>query len=295
MAPTGLAWRCPNTPAGQAALVARLRGLTPQRIVLESTGGYERPLVAALADAALPISVANPRQVRDFARGLGTLAKTDRIDARLLARFAAIVNPPVSTQTDAATRDLAALVTRRRQVVAALVTERHQAGTALPIVAASHATVIAALVAEGERLAAEIAARLTLDPVWVAKATIVGSVPGIGPVTTMTLLAHLPELGRLDRKQIAALAGVAPMPRESGRTSRPAHIRGGRAAVRTALYMPTLAAIRHNPVIRSFYQRLLANQKPKQLAVIAAERKLLTMLNAMVRDGTRWMPPAAQA
>jgi len=282
-------WTTATDAVSIATLVDRLAALAPARIVLEATGGLERPLAAALADADLPVVVANPRQVRDFARGLGKLAKTDPIDAAVLARFAEVVQPPVRPMPDAAARELRALVTRRRQLIATRVTEQHQERTAdSPAVAESFAAVLALLAAEIDRLTAEILTRVTLDPAWRAKAAILQSVPGVGAVTASTLLAELPELGTLDRKRIASLAGLAPMTQASGKTTKRARIAGGRADVRTALYMPILTALRCNPVIRAFYERLTAQGKPAKVALIACQRKLLTMLNAMLRDGTLW-------
>jgi transposase len=273
-------WTTATDAVSIATLVDRLAALAPARIVLEATGGLERPLAAALADADLPVVVANPRQV---------LAKTDPIDAAVLARFAEVVQPPVRPMPNAAARELRALVTRRRQLIATRVTEQHQERTAdSPAVAESFAAVLALLEAEIDRLTAEILTRVTLDPAWRAKAAILQSVPGVGAVTASTLLAELPELGTLDRKRIASLAGLAPMTQASGKTTKRARIAGGRADVRTALYMPILTALRCNPVIRAFYERLTAQGKPAKVALIACQRKLLTMLNAMLRDGTLW-------
>lgn len=287
--PSQAPWTTGTDAVSIATLVDQLATLRPERIVLEATGGLERPLAAALANAELPVCVVNPRQVRDFARGIGRLAKTDPIDAAVLARFAEVVQPPVRPIADAETRALQALVTRRRQLIATRVAEQNQQRSAdSPVVASSYEAVIALLEAEIARLTDEITTRITLDPAWRAKAAILRSVPGIGEVATMTVLTALPELGTLDRKQVASLAGVAPLTQASGASSKRARIAGGRAVVRTALYLPTLAAKRHNPIIRAFYERLIAKGKPVKVALIACQRKLLTMLNAMLRDGTLW-------
>jgi transposase len=288
-------WSVPNTPPGIAQLVSRVRALRPARIVCEATGGLERPVAAASAAADLPICVVNPRRVRLFAGVLATPAKTDPIDAQVLACFAALIKPPVRPLPGPATQRLAALFTRRRQLLAARVAETNQRASALPDVAASHDAIIAALTTELARLEAAIADHLTTDPVLTAKATILRSVPGIGPVATLALLAGFPELGTLSGKQAASLLGVAPSTRSSGVATQPAHIGGGRAAVRTTLYMAMLTVTRHNPVIRTAYQRLLANHKPKKVALIACLRKLITILNAMLRDGTMWQETVAMA
>lgn len=284
-----------NDPAGIAALAAHLRAQDPHRIACEATGGLERAVVAALADADLPICVVNPRRVRALAGVLTPHAKTDPIDALLLARYAQVANPPVRPVPPTATQELKALFTRRRQVVAARVAETNQQRSALPVVAASHDAIIAALTDVLARLEAEIAARIKTEPSMAAKAAILRSVPGIGPGATLALLAGLPELGTLSAKQVASLVGVAPITHASGSATKPAHIGGGRTDVRTTLYMAMLTATRHNPVIRAFYQRLLANHKPKKVALIACLRKLLTILNAMLRDGTMWEDSAAMA
>lgn len=293
LAPRGEITRLTNDEAGHTALVALLVPHAPQRVVLEGTGGLERELVAALADANLPVVIANPAQVRHFARGIGRRAKTDPIDAAVLARFAQEVEPPVRPVADAALRTLKALVVRRRQVRDLRVAEGHHRERAEAVSYPSIDRVIAVLTEEQHDLDQAIAEHLTLEPTWRATQTIVQSVPGIGVVTAATLIAELPELGQLDAKAIAALVGVAPQTRESGRSHRPATIGGGRAPVRSALYLATVSAIRCNPVIKPFYQRLLANHKRKKVALIAAEHKLLTILSAMVRDGTLWDPTTA--
>jgi transposase len=287
--------RWANDEAGQAALAAHLAELAPDLVALEGTGGLEAGIVAALQDAGVPVAVANPRQVRAFAYGVGRLAKTDPIDAAVLARFAAVARPAVRARTDAATRDLAALVARRRQVRDLRTVERNRRRRAAAVVRPSIEQTIAALGAELATLEAAIATAVALDPTWQAKTDLLQSVPGIGPVVATTLLAELPELGRRAPKSLAALVGVAPLTRQSGRTQRPAAIGGGRRAVRTALYQATVTAVRHNPVLRRHYDHLLARHKPRKVALIACARKLLTILNAMLRDGTMWQDSPAKA
>lgn len=288
--------RFANDPTGQAALVAHLRPLAPERIVLEGSGGLERGVVRALQRAGLPVVVANPRRVRQFAKGLGTEAKTDPIDAKLLAHFAEVKRPPVlALRTDAQQR-LRALVGRRRQVQQLRLAETNRQGrTDDPVALASLARVIALLQAEEATLDAQIAAALAADPASAAIQAVVTSMPGIGPVSAMTLLAELPELGTLTSKQIAAIAGVAPHTQQSGTSREYGHISGGRAPVRTCLYMAALAAAQHNPLLADLYARLQAAHTPKKLALIAVVRKMLVYLNAMVRDGTMWDPEAKMA
>jgi transposase len=283
--------RWPNDEPGQAGLAAALAGRAPGLVVVEATGGVERGLVATLVEAGVPVAVANPRQVRDFARGLGRLAKTDPLDAAVLARFAAVVRPPVRAARDGAGEDLRALVARRRQVRDARVAERQRRRRARPVAAPSLDRVIALLTAELAELEAAIAALVAADPACRARATALQSVPGVGPVVAATLLAELPELGALSAKQAAALAGVAPRTKQSGKSSAPATIGGGRRGVRCALYLAAVTAVRWNPAVRTYYQRLRAAHKPKKLALVAAAHKLLTILSAILRDGTLWQPP----
>jgi transposase len=285
--------RWANDDAGRAALAAHLTALAPTLIVLEGSGGVEQAVAAALQEAALPVVVANPAQVRHFAKGLGKLAKTDPIDAAVLARFAAVVRPALRPRPDAASRALRALVARRRQVRDLRVAEGNRQRRADPLVQPSIARVIASLTAELTELEAAIATHLTLDPAWRAKRAVLESVPGVGPVVSATLLAEVPELGACSAKEIAALVGVAPRTTQSGRREGPATIGGGRRSARCALYLATITAVRCNPIIKPFYDGLLARHKPRKLALIAAEHKLLTILNAMLRDGVRWQPRAA--
>jgi transposase len=291
--PTGTLSRWTNDDGGCQALVAMVRPLAPTRIVVEGTGGLEQPLVADLAEAGLPTVVANPAQVRHFARGVGQWAKTDPIDAAVLAHFAKEARLPPRPPVDAATRALRALVVRRRQVRDLRVAERHRRARTHPVAQPSIDRVIGLLSAELHDLETAIAAHLMLDPTWRAKQTVLASVPGIGAVVAATLVAELPELGTIDAKAIAALVGVAPRTNESGRRRGPAAIGGGRASVRAALYLATITAVQHNPVIRVFYERLLAAHKPRKVALVAAEHKLLTILTAMLRDGTLWHPAAS--
>jgi transposase len=293
--PEPAATRWSNDAAGHAALIAHLTPLEPALIVLEGTGGVERAAAAALTEAALPVVVVNPAQARHFARGMGRLAKTDPIDAGVLARFAAVVRPAVRPRPDAAQRELVALVARRRQVGALRVTEQHHLRRLDPIAQPSAARLLAVLAEEQAELERQIAARLALDPAWRAKAALLESAPGVGPVVAATLLADLPELGTCSAKQIAALVGVAPLTRQSGRHRGQATIGGGRQAVRCALYLAALTAARCHPELAAFYQRLRAQHKPSKLALVAVARKLLARLNAMVRDGVYWQSETALA
>jgi transposase len=286
--PDGPVTRWPNDEAGHAALVAHLAERAPALAVLEGTGGLEVALAAALQDGGVPVAVANPRQVRDFARGVGKLAKTDPIDAAVLARFAEVVRPAVRPRPDAATRELAALVARRRQVRDLRVAERNRRGRVPAVVHPSLDRLIAALSEEVALVERAIADAVALDPAWRAKTDLLRSVPGIGPVVATTLVAELPELGEREAKALAALVGVAPLTQQSGRTQRPAAIGGGRKSVRDALFQATVTAVRCNPVLHRFYEHLRARHKPRKVALIACAHKLLTILNAMLRDGTTW-------
>jgi transposase len=290
--PSGVTWHIEHTAPAIAALVSQLQTLGPERIVLEATGGLETELVVALALAELPVIILNPRQVRDFARATGQRAKTDRIDAQVLARFAQVLAPSVRPLPDAATRALEAQVTRRRQVAEMIVAEQNRLRTAAAPVRPQIEAHIAYLRGERATLDQAIAAAIAARPVWHAKALLLQSVPGVGPVLSGTVLAELPELGTLSDKEVSALVGVAPLACESGRWQGARHIAGGRAAVRGVLYMSALAAIRFNPLIRPFYQRLLAAGKPKKVAVVACMHKLLTILNAMLAHGALWNPAA---
>lgn len=281
--------------AGLAQLVEWVKALEPALVVMEASGGYEMPVVLALAQAGLPCVVVNARQVRDFAKASGRLAKTDRIDARVIAEFARAIRPQLRALPDAASAQLAALVGRRRQLVEMLSAEQNR-------LARSHAAVredlkqnIAWLRSRLQDLDGEVARAVQNSPLWREKDDLLQQVPGVGPIVSAVLLALLPELGRLSSKQIAALVGVCPFNRDSGRWQGKRTICGGRAPVRTVLYMAIVSAIRYNPLIKAFYQRLLTAGKPKKLAMTACMRKLLVILNAMLRERAGWNPNNAIA
>jgi transposase len=281
-----------NDADGHAALIQRLQDERPRLIVLEATGGYERPLASALAAANLPVVIVNPRQVRDFAKATGRLAKTDRIDAAVLAQFARVINPPLRPVPDADRQALGELLARRRQLVSMQTAESNRLGMATqPKVRRSIQRVIDLLERQIDAIDSDLESRLRDSPAWAAKVDLLKTVPGVGDQTARTLLVMLPELGTLSRQQIAALAGVAPYNRDSGEFRGTRRIAGGRAEVRSALYMATLVASRYNPTIRAAYLRLQAAGKPKKLALIACMRKLLTILNAMLRENRPWNPP----
>jgi transposase len=291
--PSGERWQVRNDPAGCAGLVERLTALAPALIVLEATGGYEAPAAAALAAAGLPVVVVNPRQVRDFGKASGKLAKTDAISAAILAHFADAIRPPVRPLPDATTQTLQEWLARRRQLVEMLTAEETRlAGASRGLQASLHAH-IAWLRQELKGIERGLREQISRSPVWREQEQLLTSTPGVGPILATTLLADLPELGRLNRKQIAALVGVAPLNRDSGTLQGQRTVWGGRAPVRAALYMAALVASRKNPLIRAFYTRLCAAGKPKKVALTACMRKLLTILNAMVKHRTAWKPPAA--
>ncbi len=289
--PSGDSWGVSYDQPGVEELVAELLVLVPVVVVLEATGNLEVPAVAALAAAGLPVVVVNPRQVRDFAKATGRLAKTDALDAQVLAHFAEAVRPSQRPLPDAQTQKLAALTTRRNQVVSMLVAEKNRLGQAAAGVRPSIQAHIGWLEQELNDLDQGLRQTISRSPLWRERDDLLRSVPGVGEQLSLTLLAHLPELGTMDRKQIAALVGVAPINRDSGRMRGKRSVWGGRARVRAALYMSALVGSRHNPVIRDLYQRLLAAGKPKKLALTACMRKLLTILNAMVKKHQRWNPP----
>lgn len=291
--PSGEQWTTSNDEAGITTLATRLAGVAPTLIVVEATGGRETPLVAALASAGLAVAVVNPRQVRDFAKAVGQLAKTDALDAQLLARFADVVRPAPRPLADAQAQELSALLARRRQLIAMRTAERQRLDTApLPVQRRIHRH-IAFLEQELAEVDHDMQQRIQDSPLWRERDDLLRSVPGIGPSTACTLVAELPELGTLDRKAIATLVGVAPLNVDSGTLRGRRFVWGGRARVRTALYMATLSAVRFNPVLRAFYQRLCAAGKPKKLALVACMHKLLLILNAVVRHRTPWCVPAA--
>jgi len=280
----------PNDEPGRARVIARLQALPVALIVLEATGGLELPLTGALVAAGLPVVVANPRQVRDFAKATGTLAKTDSLDAQILAHFADVIRPVPRPLPDAQMHALAALLARRRQLVEMLTAETNRLGSASSPIRKRVRAHIAWLERELAHTNTELSEAIRQSPVWRETDDLLQRVPGVGPVLTSTLLANLPELGTLTHKQIAALVGVAPLNRDSGTLRGKRTVWGGRAHVRATLYMAALVAARCNPVIRRFYQRLCAAGKAKKVALTACMRKLLTILNAMVKHRTRWGP-----
>lgn len=290
--PSGETWTSETTPAAIEALVVRLAQLSPQLIVLEATAGYELPLAAACAGAALGVAIVNPRQVRAFAQAIGRTAKTDAIDAGVLALFAARVQPAPRPVADAETQALAGLIARRRQLLEMLGAERQRLQHAAPtgVITRDLRTHIRWLERRVTDVDHEIGQAVQHSAVWRVNEDLLRTVPGIGPTIARTLLAELPELGRLDRRAIAALVGVAPFNRDSGRWRGRRTIWGGRASVRAALYMAALVASRHNPVMRAFYQRLRAAGKAAKVALVAVMRKLLGTLNAMIKHQTPWKP-----
>ena len=286
----GEAWTIPNDESGIETLLQRLSERTPDLVVLEATGGYETAAVASLAEAGLPVVVANPRQVRDFARATGKLAKTDRIDARVLALFAERIRPQVRALPDEEAQELTALLARRRQLIEMMVAEKHRVTMAPKTVRKGIRQHIEWLKRQLKSVDSDLERRIKESPVWRAKEDLLRSVPGVGPVVSRTLIGDLPELGRLSRREIAALAGVAPLNRDSGTLRGKRMVWGGRRTVRVALYMAALTASQRNPVIREFYERLRERGKPPKVALTACMRKLLVILNAMVRDGVPWDP-----
>ncbi len=293
--PTGDRWEVSRDEAGIRKLVSRLKTLDPVLVLLEASGGLEVPLVAALAADALPVVVVNPRQVRDFARATGKLAKTDALDAAVLAHFAEAVQPPVRPLRDAETQVLNSLAARRHQVMTMLVSEKNRLSSAATLAVRPRIEAhMAWLERELDDLDKSLRQTLRQSPVWREKDNLLRSVPGVGEQLSLTLVAYLPELGTLDRRQIAALVGVAPFNRDSGTLRGKRIVWGGRARVRAALYMGALVASRFNPVIRDFYQRLLAAGKPKKLALTACMRKLLVILNSMLKHGSPWRDPSPQ-
>ena len=286
----GDAWRAENEPAAIEALVTGVAALGPALVVLEATGRYEAPCAAALAMAGVPVAVVNPRQVRDFARATGRLAKTDRIDAGVLALFAERVRPEPRALPDPEAEALQAIVARRRQLLQMLVAEKNRSHTAAPAVRKSLAKHVRWLEREVAAVDDDLREAIRESPLWRAKEDLLREVPGVGRVLATTLLAELPELGRLNRREIAALVGVAPLKCDSGVFRGRRSVWGGRAAVRTALYMGALSAVRTNPPVQAFYERLIGGGKPKKVALVACMRKLLVTCNAIVREGTEWSP-----
>lgn len=287
--PGGEVFVVERNAAGLDDLVERLRQLAPHLVALEATGGFETVVAAALSAAGLPLVVVNPAQIRSFAKALGRRAKTDPIDAAVIAHFAEATAPEPRPLPDDATQLLADLVTRRRQIVAMLVAERQREKRATAKrLKKSIARLIKALEKELKSVDTDIGEAVRGSPVWREKDDLLASVPGVGPVIARTLIAEMPELGRLDRKQVAALAGLAPWTRQSGQWRGKSFIGGGRTSVRCVLFVGAMTATRHNPILKAFFDRLVAAGKPKMVAFIAVARKLLTILNAIIRDQKPW-------
>ena len=286
--PSGEVWQVSYDTPGVANLLVQLAELAPTLVVLEATGGLETFLVGELAGAQLPVVVVNPRQVRDFAKAVGKLAKTDALDAQVLAHFGEATKPDLRPLPDDSTRALQALLARRRQVVEMVTAEKNRCRTATQRLQPQIQEHIRYMEKQLKELEQGLSELLSSSPVWWTKEKLLGSVPGVGPVLTVTLLAGLPELGRLDRREIASLVGVAPFNRDSGTLRGKRTVWGGRSSVRATLYMATLAATRYNSVMRAFYQRLLEAGKPKKVALTACMRKLLTILNAMLKHNRSW-------
>ena len=286
-------WRTSNDEAGIRKVVERLQALQPKRIVVEPTGGFEILLVAELVHAGLPVVVVNAKRIRDFARATGHFAKTDKLDARVLAHFAAAICPPLRAMQTEQEEQLTALMTRRRQILDMLTVEKNRLVTVPGAMRADLEANIHWLSHLLQNLDQEITAFVESSPIWKEKDALLQSVPGVGPVTSATMLGMLPELGQLNRQQIAALAGVAPVNKDSGRKQGKRRVYAGRAEVRSVLYMAALAAKKFNPKIKPFYESLLKRGKEKKVALTACMRKLLVILNAMVRTGQSWRPSPA--
>jgi transposase len=286
-------WQAANTDAGIADLVKRLQAMNPNLVVLEATGGFELHLVAELAAGKLPVVITNPRRVRSFARSTGKLAKTDKLDAKMLAHFAAALRPEPRPLPSEQEEQLTALLTRRRQIVDMLTVEKNRLHTARPTMQSDIEEHITWLTQKLDALDTEIDQFIQGSTLWQEKATLLKSVPGVGRITASTLLAMLPELGTLNRQEIAALVGVAPVNKDSGRKQGKRRIFGGRASVRSVLYMAALSAKKHNSKIKKFYEHLLKQGKEKKVALTACMRKLLVILNAMLRTKQAWQSEAA--
>jgi transposase len=288
-------WEVENDEKSIRLLIDSLKDLPSELIIAEATGGLEIPLVSALAEAGLPIVVVNPRQVRDFAKAVGQLAKTDKIDAEVLAHFGEALRPEVRPVKSRQLQELSALVSRRRQLVDMLTMEKNRLASAPKGIRKDITSHIAWLEKRLKDVNGKLSQTVEDCPAWREKDEIMRSVPGVGPVFSSSLLANVPELGRLNRREIASLIGVAPLNRDSGQHSGTRIVWGGRANVRSVLYMATVAATRSNPVIKSFYQRLIGAGKKFKVAITACMRKLLTIINAMVRSGTMWQPNVERA
>ena len=283
-------WEFNNENEGLQELVGWIKKLRPTLIVVEASGGLEQPVVAELYLELMPVAIVNPTRVRNFARSTGQWAKTDKLDARIIAHFAQAVRPEVRPLRTEDEEFLDGLVTRRRQVIQMLIAEKNRRSTSHSVIQARLQRHIAWLEDELKQLDNDIEDFIQQCPEWKEKAALLHSVPGVGPVTVSTLLAELPELGTRNRKQIAALVGVAPLNKDSGKMRGKRRVFGGRASVRRTLYMATLVATRSNPIIRAFYERLLANGKEKKVALTACMRKLLVILNSMIRYRNPWQP-----
>jgi transposase len=291
--PSGERWQMENSLEGIGELSKKLGSLSPDLIVLEATGGYEMPAAATLASAGLPVAVINPRQVRDFVKSLGRLAKTDKIDANVLARFSEAIRPDPRPLPDDQIQQLQAVLARRRQIIEMIVAEKNRVRLAHKRVIAGLMEHIAWLEKCLDELDKELHDLIKDSPIWREKDDLLQSVPGVGSVLSITFLAELPELGLLNRKKIAALVGVAPFNCDSGKMHGKRAIWGGRASIRAVLYMATLSSIRFNPIIHAFYDRLLQAGKEPKVALTACMRKLLTILNAMVHNNQHWDPTLA--
>jgi len=291
--PDGDVWHETNSEEGINRIFEKLLDFIPEMIVLEPTGGLEYPLAEKLMAGHLPVALINPRQVRDFARSMGRLAKTDKIDALVLAKYGEAIKPAVRPLPDAVTREIKAMLLRRRQLQEMLIAENNRllsAGSKVRPKIKEHVEWLKQALAEVDK---DLSDQVRSSPIWKAKAEFLRSAPGVGKVLSVTLIGDLPELGRLHGKEVSALVGVAPFNRDSGQMRGKRTIWGGRTHIRKALYMATLVATRWNPVIKAFYKRLLEAHKPKKVALVACMRKLLTILNAMVRHGTYWDPDYA--
>jgi transposase len=288
--PTHVKFHVLNTDEGVDALLQQLHPLQPTLIVMEATGRYHQLVLSRLLAVGLPAIAINPRQARDFARAIGRLAKTDAIDANVLAEFAEKIRPELRSIADEATQELEAICTRRRQLVAMLSAEKNRLHTAPKRIRSEIQKHIHWLEKEISQLERDLDKRIRSSPAWREKDDLLRTCKGIGPITTHTILSCLPELGTLSGRRIAALVGVAPFNDDTGNYKGPRHIQGGRLDVRAVLYMATLAAIRHNRTIREFHRRLIAAGKAKKVAITACMRKLLTILNAMLRDKKPWQP-----
>jgi transposase len=293
MRPSGECEQVGNDERGIRYVVSRLHKVRPTLVILEATGGLEQPVAAALALAGLPVAVVNPRQVRDFAKAVGKLAKTDTLDAKVLAHFAEAVRPEPRPLQDEQAQLLSATLLRRRQIIAMITSEENRLPTAPRPIRRRIEVHLRWLKQELKRTNEELEQIVQESPIWREKAALLRSVPGVGSTLSVTLLAELPELEHLNRKKLAALVGVAPVNRDSGTLRGVRTIWGGRSGVRTVLYMATLCAVRFNSTIKAFYERLRTKGKPKKVALTACMRKLLTILGAMIRSRTPWQPQAA--